>query len=180
MNFIADDIAPLCLGLEPLTGSCWLSGFVYFVEPPLRWEDFLVCVFIRACCMKELRCCFSQHNRFFKCEVKICRSLLIACLINMLRWMKLHLYVMVLRDGNNGVCLTNTLPPSPWDTKRRSEQTIKGDLTWGGSMWPGFLRIGFGGELLWPLKNSTSTINVQFLDHLAIVVFLRTLRHEVS
>ena len=56
--------------------------------------------------------------------------------------------VPYLHDGNNGVFETNTLPPSTWDTKRSSVETIKGNLKCGGGMRPGFLRIGFGGGLL--------------------------------
>jgi hypothetical protein len=162
-------------------GSCWLSGFLSFVEPPLRWEDFVVCVcFIPACFITKLspnlRYCYIQHNTFIKCEVKIYRSLFHP-IFN--KYVALN-EVTSLHDGNNGLSQTGRVPTSTWDSKCRTEETIKGNLKFGGSMWPAFFRIGFGGGLLWALKNSSSTINVQFLDNRAIMMFSRTLRHEVS
>lgn len=53
-----------------------------------------------------------------------------------------------LHDCNKGVSPTDTVLTSTWDSKCRSEETIKGNLKCGGSMWPAFLRMRFGGGLL--------------------------------
>jgi hypothetical protein len=107
-----------------------------------------LCKFIRACFITKLppnlRYCFTEHNTFIKCEVKIYRSLLNRVF---------NKYVTSnegtsLHDSNNGVSQADTLPTSTWDSKCRSEETLKGNLKCGGSMWPAFLSIGFGGGLL--------------------------------
>jgi len=85
-----------------------------------------------------------SKNTFIKCEVKIYHSLFHR-VFN--KYVSLN-EVTSLHDCNNGVSQIGTLPTSTWYSKCRSEETIKGNLKCGGSLWPGFLRIGFGGGLL--------------------------------